>query len=74
MNEMYKELTIIKLKKLEFKKVLNKITFSLSKGHFSLLEKKDPSEKVDFFYQFRSHERPELPAHVNDNFIREGYL
>ena len=40
-NEIYKKLTTIKFKKLKFKKVLNKITFSFSKvHHFSLLEKK----------------------------------
>ena len=50
MNEIYKKLNTIKLKKLELKKVLNKITFSFSQGHFSLLEKKDPSKKVDFYY------------------------
>ena len=65
MNEIYKKLTTIKLNKLKFKKVLNKITFSFLKVNFSLLEKKILLEKVDFFY-FRSHERSELLAHKMD--------
>ena len=36
MNEIYRKLTTIKLNKLRFKKVLNKITFSCSKVNFSL--------------------------------------
>ena len=46
MNEIHKKLTTITFKKLKFKKVLNKITFSFSKVHLSLLEEKNPSKKV----------------------------
>ena len=46
--------------------VLKGITFSFSKVNFSLLEKKNPSKKSRFFYYFRSHERSELPEHVNN--------
>ena len=40
MNEIYRKLTTIKSNKLKFKKVFKKITFSLSKVNFSLVEKK----------------------------------
>ena len=65
MNEIYKKLTTIKYNKFKLRKV-KKITFSFSKVNFSLLEKENPSKKVDFFY-FHSHERSKLPAHEKLN-------
>ena len=63
MNEIYKNLTTIKLNKLNVKKVFKKSQFISQKLIFHCLKKKILVKKVDFFY-FRSDERSELPGNI----------
>ena len=58
MNEIYKKITTIKLNKLKFKKVLKNHIFSQKLIFHSL---KKIYKKSRFFFNFRSHERSELP-------------